>query len=93
MALVSGHELPVDQDERLATDGRGVLGLGRARAAAAGAALGVVNVWSGPLVVPALLVATIRTWYKPPAIRFVRFADTDWLLVPEPTCWGAVDWS
>ena len=92
MAPVSGTNFPLTRMNVLPLTGA-AFWVWPSTGGGGAAALGVVNVWSGPLVVPALLVATIRTWYTPPAIRFVRFADTDWLLVPEPTCWGAVDWS
>src|ERR1700733_4000366 len=57
------------------------------------AAAAVVNVWSAPSVIPALLNATNRTWYRPPGTRFARSADTKWMLESEPTVCGAVDWS
>ena len=49
----------------------------------AGAAA-VVNVWSGPNVVPAALTATSRTWYSAPGISPVSGAVTVWVAGPSP---------
>ena len=45
----------------------------------------VLNVMSGPFVVPAALVATRRTWYSALGTRPETDADTEWLEKSEPT--------
>ena len=53
----------------------------------------VVNVASGPNVVPALLVATSRTWYSALGTRPDSDAATVWLEKSDPTLCDGVDWS
>ena len=45
----------------------------------------VVNVMSGPYVVPAVFVATSRTWYSAFGTSPETDADTEWLVKSEPT--------
>ena len=45
----------------------------------------VLNVMSGPSVVPAAFVATSRTWYRAFGTRPETDADTEWLAKSEPT--------
>jgi hypothetical protein len=51
----------------------------------------VVNVTSGPNVVPAEFVATSRTWYSAFGTRPETDADTIWLAKSEPTDCAGVE--
>ena len=53
----------------------------------------VVNVASGPNVMPALLVATSRTWYSALGTSPESDATTAWLEKSDPTLCEGVDWS
>ena len=53
----------------------------------------VVNVASGPNVVPALLVATSRTWYSALDTSPDSDATTVWLEKSDPTVCEGLDWS
>ena len=50
-----------------------------------------MNVTSGPNVVPALLVATSRTWYGAFGTSPETDAVTVWLVKSEPTVCGGVE--
>jgi hypothetical protein len=51
----------------------------------------VVNVVSGPKLVPALFVATSRTWYSAFGTKPDTDADTAWVAKSEPTVWAGVE--
>ena len=50
-----------------------------------------MNVTSGPNVVPALFVATSRTWYSAFGTSPETDADTMWLAKSEPTVSAGVE--
>ena len=54
-------------------------------------ALAVVNVMSGPNVVPPAFVATSRTWYSAFGTSPETDADTTWLAKSDPTLCAGVE--
>ncbi|MGZ4228971.1 MAG: hypothetical protein ACXVTC_22425 [Solirubrobacteraceae bacterium] len=52
-----------------------------------------MKVTSGPNVVPAVLVATRRAWYRALGTSPATGVNTGWDWKSEPICTGGVDWS